>query len=217
MGSLVLSNVSTCGILNFAGRGKCRTPTMNGDSVCCTRASIETGARPFTASFIWLSSCSMPLNLCSHDRSLFLLIKDGYGSITYVVPSMPILIAILSGRFVRITLPSLASFSFSICSSRRVEVLLLFLGEVVWAFSGLSCLLGALHLPGELFQLSQQMLVCEAEHLHLICIGLYSLWCTYGRSTIYVALLVLHPWRIGVAPACVPSGYQQSLRDQFYL
>ena len=96
-------------------------------------------------------------------------------------------------------------------------MLLLFLGEGVWAFSGLSCLMGALHLPGELSQLSQQTLVGEAERLHLICIGLYSLWCTCGRSAIYVTLLVLHPWRIGVTPACVPSGYHQSLRDRFYL
>ena len=53
----VPSNVSICGILNFAGRGKCSTPAVNGDSVCCTKASIETGFQPFTASFIWLCSC----------------------------------------------------------------------------------------------------------------------------------------------------------------
>ena len=57
MGSFVPLKVSIYDILNFAGRGKCRTPAMNVDSVCCTRASIETGARPFTDSFIWLSSC----------------------------------------------------------------------------------------------------------------------------------------------------------------
>ena len=57
MGSFVPSNVSICGILNFFGKGKCSTPAVNEDSVCCTRASIETGARPFTASLIWLSSC----------------------------------------------------------------------------------------------------------------------------------------------------------------
>ena len=130
---------------------------------------------------------------------------------------MPFIIAILSGGFVRITLPSLASFSFSICFLRKVEVLLLFLGEGLWAFSGLSCLLGAFHLPSELFQLSQQTLVGEAERLHLICISLYSFWCTFERSAIYVALLVLHPLGIGVAPACVPSGYHQSLRDQLSL
>ena len=69
MGSFVPSNVSICGILNFAGRGKSSTSAMNGDSVCYTRASIEIGARPFTASFMWLISCWMSLNLCSHDRS----------------------------------------------------------------------------------------------------------------------------------------------------
>ena len=56
MGSFIQSNVSICGILNFAGRGKCSTLPVNGDSVCCTRASIETGARPFTATFMWLIS-----------------------------------------------------------------------------------------------------------------------------------------------------------------
>ena len=42
MGSFVPSNVSICGTLNFAGRGKCSTPTVNGDLVCCTRSSIKT-------------------------------------------------------------------------------------------------------------------------------------------------------------------------------
>ena len=69
MGSFVPSNVSIYDILNFTGRGKCSTPAVNGDSVYCTRASIETGAWPFTASFMWMSSCWMSLNLCSHDHS----------------------------------------------------------------------------------------------------------------------------------------------------
>ena len=69
MGSFVLSNVSICGILNFSRMGKCSTPAVNGDSVCCIRASMETGARPFTASFMWLISYRMSLNLCSHDLS----------------------------------------------------------------------------------------------------------------------------------------------------
>ena len=69
MGSFVSSNVSICGILNFAGRGKCSTPAVNVDSVCCTRASMETRAQPFTASFMWLISCWMSLNLYSHELS----------------------------------------------------------------------------------------------------------------------------------------------------
>ena len=69
MRSFVPSNVSICDILNFVERGKCSTPIVKGDSVCCTRASIETVARPFTASFMWLSSCWMSLNLCSHEYS----------------------------------------------------------------------------------------------------------------------------------------------------
>ena len=93
------------------------------------------------------------------------------GPIAYVVPTMPFLIAILSGGFVRIMLPSLASLSLSIYFSRKVKVMLFFLGDGVLAFSGLSHLLGVLHFPGELLQLSQQTLVCETECLHLVSIG----------------------------------------------
>ena len=69
MGSFVLLNVSIYDILNFAGRGKCSTPTVNRDSVCCTRASMDTGAWPFTATFMRMISCWMSLNLCSHNLS----------------------------------------------------------------------------------------------------------------------------------------------------
>ena len=44
MESFVSSNVSISGILNFAERGKCSTSAVSGGSVCCTRASMETGA-----------------------------------------------------------------------------------------------------------------------------------------------------------------------------
>ena len=50
--------------------------------------------------------------------------------------------------------------------------MLFFLGNGVSAFSGLSRLLGALYLPGELLKLSQQTLVSETERLHLIGIGM---------------------------------------------
>ena len=50
--------------------------------------------------------------------------------------------------------------------------MLLFLGNSVLAFSGLSRLLGPLYLLGELLQLSHQTLVGETEHLHLIGIGM---------------------------------------------
>ena len=92
----------------------------------------------------------------------------------FLVPTMPFLIAILSGGFVRIMLPILASLSLSICFSRRVEVLLFFLGDGVLAFLGLSHLLRVLHLPGELLQLSRQTLVGETECLHLVGIGMQS-------------------------------------------
>ena len=86
----------------------------------------------------------------------------------------PLLVAILFGGLVRIMLPGVDSFLFSIRFSTRVEVLL-FSGNRVLVFSGLSCLLGASYLPGELFQLFQQVLVSDAERLHLVRVGLYCL------------------------------------------
>ena len=86
-------------------------------------------------------------------------------------------------------------------------MLLFFLGNGVLAFSGPSRLLGALHLPGELLQLSQQTLDGETERLHLVGISVQSFYCAPGRSAIYASLRVLHPWRVGVALACVPSLY----------
>ena len=53
----------------------------------------------------------------------------------------PLFIAILSGGLVRIMLPGVASFSFFVRFSTRVEVLL-FSGNRVLVFSSLSCLLG---------------------------------------------------------------------------
>ena len=53
--------------------------------------------------------------------------------------------------------------------------MLLFSGNRVLVFSGLSCLLGASYLPGELFQLFQQVLVGDAERLHLVHVGMYCL------------------------------------------
>ena len=52
-------------------------------------------------------------------------------------------------------------------------MLLFFLGDGVMAFSGLSYLLGVLHLSGELLQLFRQTLVGEMECLHLVGIGMY--------------------------------------------
>ena len=46
--------------------------------------------------------------------------------------------------------------------------MLLFLDNKVLVFSGLSCLLGASYLPGELFKLIQQVLVGGAERPHLV-------------------------------------------------
>ena len=71
-------------------------------------------------------------------------------------------------------LPGVASLPFSIRFPTRVEVLL-FSGYRVLVFSGLSCLLGASYLLSELFQLFQQVLVGDAERLHLVRVGLHCL------------------------------------------
>ena len=54
----------------------------------------------------------------------------------------PLLVAILSGGLVRIMLPDVASFSFSVRFLTRVEVLL-FSGNRFLVFLGMSCLLEA--------------------------------------------------------------------------
>ena len=59
-------------------------------------------------------------------------------------------------------------------SSFLVGVVLFFSGNRVLAFSGLSRLLGALYLFGELLQLFQQALVGDTERLHLDRVDLYS-------------------------------------------
>ena len=114
----------------------------------------------------------VPKPLLPRPLLCLLLIKDG--PIAFVVPALPLLIAILSGGLVRVMLPGVTSFSFSICFSMRVEALF-FSGNRVLAFSGMSLLLGALYLSGELLQLSQQALVGDTERLHLVRVDLYSL------------------------------------------
>ena len=114
----------------------------------------------------------VPEPLLPRPLLCLLLIKNG--PIAFVVPALPLLIAVLSGGLVRIMLSGVASFSFSIRFSTRVKVFF-FSGNRVLGFLGLPCLLGALYLPGELLQFFQQVLVGEAERLHLICVDLYSL------------------------------------------
>ena len=89
----------------------------------------------------------VPEPLLPRPLLCLLLIKNR--SIAFVVPALPLLITVLSGGLVSIMLPSVASFSFSIHFSTRVEVLLLSSNRIL-AFSGLLCLLGALYLPSEL-------------------------------------------------------------------
>ena len=103
-------------------------------------------------------SLDVPEPLLPRPLLYLLLIKD-----TFVVPAMPLLVEILFGGLVRTKLPGVTNFSFSICFSMRVEVLF-FLGNRVFAFSGL----GALYLSSELHQLSQQALVGDTERLVLV-------------------------------------------------
>ena len=84
-------------------------------------------------------SLDVPEPLLPRPLLCLLLIKDG--PIAFVVPAMPLLVAILSGGLVRTMLPGVTSFSLSTCFSMRVEVLF-FSGNKYLAFSGLSHLLG---------------------------------------------------------------------------
>ena len=95
----------------------------------------------------------------------FLHVVDFLQDVPEPLLPRPLLVAILSGGLVRILLPGVASFSFSIRFS----------GNRVLVFSGPSCLLGASYLPGELFQLFHQVLVGDAERLHLVRVVLHSL------------------------------------------
>ena len=110
--------------------------------------------------FVGRGKCSTPLHVAD-----FLL------DVPEPLLPRPLLVVILSGGLVRIMFHGVASFPFSILFSTRVEVLL-FSGNRVLVFSGLSCLLGALYFPGELFQLFQQVLVGDTESLHLVRVGL---------------------------------------------
>ena len=86
----------------------------------------------------------------------------------------PLRVAILSRGLVRIMLPGAARFPFSVHFSTKVEVLL-FSGNRVLVFLGLSRLLGASYFPGELIQFFQQVLVGYVERLHLVRVGLHCL------------------------------------------
>ena len=66
-------------------------------------------------------SLDVPEPLLPRLLLCLLLIKDG--PIAFIVPVMPILVAILFGGFVRTMFPGVTSFSFSIYFSMRVEVL----------------------------------------------------------------------------------------------
>ena len=77
-------------------------------------------------------------------------------------------------------------------------------GGDVMAFLGLLCLPWMLHLSGKLFKLLYQALIVEAECFHFVRVGLHCFYCP-RRSTVRVTWWILHPWRISVAPACVPS------------
>ena len=79
-----------------------------------------------------------------------------------------------------------------------------FVGENIMTFLGLPRLPGMLHMSGELFQCFYQALIDETKGFHFVRIDMH---CFYWprRYAVHVAWWILHPWRIGVAPTCVPS------------
>ena len=167
MGSFVPLNILICGILNFAQKREVQhSGCERGFNLLYQGVHRDWSLALYCFLHVVELLLEVPEPLLPRPLPYFLL----DGPIASIVPAMPFLIAILSEGFVRIMLPSLASLSLS----RRVEVLLFFLGDGVLAFSGLSRFLGVLHLPSELLQLSQQTLVGETECLHLVGIGVHS-------------------------------------------
>ena len=132
-----------------------------------------------------------------------LLIKDG--SIALVIPAVPLLIVILSRGFVRVVLPGVASFSFSICFPRRVKVLLFFLVMVFWPPRACRASWGhCICLVSFSNSLSKRWLMRRSASISSILACRASRVPPGGRLSTF-ASLVLHPWRIGVAPGCVQS------------
>ena len=82
---------------------------------------------------------------------LYLHVADFLLDVPEPLLPRPLLVAILYGGLVRIMFPSVDNFSFSIRFSTRVEMLL-FSGNRILVFSGLSRLLGASYLPGKLLK-----------------------------------------------------------------
>ena len=151
-GSFIPSKSLISDILNFVGRGKYRTPIVNGDSVYCTRAPIVTGARPFMASFMWPSSCWMPLKCCSQDCAPFFRLAGDW-IIAFIIPVLRIPIVAITSGSIGVVPPSPAIFSSTVNVYLGVDVSLFLLRIGITAFPGLLCLLWALRLSGEFHQL----------------------------------------------------------------
>ena len=113
-------------------------------------------------------------------------------------------VAFLSWSWLWSVPPGSAGFCLCFSASGNVEIVLPFVGRKVVSLLRLSCILWALYLPGKLLQFPYQALVDEAERLHLVRVGLHCFQCV-RRPVICVACRVLHPWRISVALAFVPS------------
>ena len=150
-GSFLSSKASICTILNFVGRGKCSTPAVNVDSVCYTRASMETRARPFTASFMWLSSYWMSWNRCSQDCSPFSYCKGLAHHLRRSCQAYPHYNNLRG--VCRDHVPWSGYFLLLCQRLGGTEVLLFLLWNGIAAFTGLLCLLWVLHLSGEFRQL----------------------------------------------------------------
>ena len=96
MGSFVLSNVSICGILNFARRGKCSTLAVNEWRFSLLYQDIHGDWSSALYRFLNVSDflLDVPEPLLPRPLLCLLLIKEGL--IAFVVLAMPLLVVILS-------------------------------------------------------------------------------------------------------------------------
>ena len=166
--SFIPLKASICGILNFVGRGKCNTLAINGDSVCCTKTSMEIGVRTLTSSFMCMAELLYDILEPLLPRSFLfspLIWGRPFTSIVCVKRSF---VLIIPGGYVGIMPSGPTIFSYSVIVSRGAEVLLFLLWCGIAASMGLLSTLWSLHLSVEFLQLPQQALIDETESLHLI-------------------------------------------------
>ena len=150
--SFVPSKDSICGILNFVGRGKCSTSSLERGFRLLYQSIHGDWGSNFYSLFHVTELLLDVLESLLPRSFLFPLVTRGwlFASIVLVKHS---LIATVFGGYVRIMPPGPTIFSSFVNILGGTEVLLLLLWNGITAFMVLLCILWALHLSGEFRQL----------------------------------------------------------------